>query len=409
MQRNTFIKLTTVLATGLLLNTPAHAQTTTINVAAIADFAGPYASVMPQMQGGRLAVIEWWNKEVGSKLNVQIAVKTFDTRYDVAQTASLWPGIKAELKPVLVLGLGGPDAAALQQRLPDDKVPMLMGTAAYGFGWKPNQWVLNLRPTYPHEAAGFLEWFRTTKLQDKRPVKVAIITSEATPAYADMAKGLQSYTKANPDKATFVEAIWTEVQPTDLTLPVRRLVNAGTDVIVIQTNTAQAVATKRALQALGKNVPIMLSLHNGVVGSSKALGDPNGFADDFEVGAIADATEDDTAARKFYRMLQEKHGLKSGWNAMTIMGLGQSIVAVRSIEATLKAKGAGKVTGEAVRETLLASQFTSNDLMGVLPGMDFSNDAPFPTGTSKVNIATMKDGKVVRAAGDVTVPMVNKW
>ena len=166
----------------------------------------------------------------------------------MAQTASLWPGIKAEVKPALVLGLGGPDAAALQQRLPEDKVPMLLGTAAYGFGWKPNQWVLNLRPTYPHEAAGFLEWFRTTKLEGKRPVKVAIIPSEATPAYADMAKGLQSYTKANPDKATFVEAIWTEVQPTDLTLAVRRLVNAGTDVIVIQTNTAQAVATKRAFR-----------------------------------------------------------------------------------------------------------------------------------------------------------------
>jgi branched-chain amino acid transport system substrate-binding protein len=47
--------------------------------------------------------------------------------------------------------------------------------------------------------------------------------------------------------------------------------------------------------------------------------------------------------------------------------------------------------------------------MGILPGVDFSNDAPFPTGTAKVNIATMKDGKVVRAAGDVTVPMVPKW
>jgi len=166
MQRKTFLKLTTALATGLLLNAPAHAQTTTINVAAFADFAGPYANVMPQMQGGRLAVIEWWNKEVGSKLNVQIVVKTFDTRYDVAQTASLWPGIKAEVKPALLLGLGGPDAAALQQRLPEDKIPMLMATATYGFGWKPNQWALNLRPTYAHEAAGFLEWFRATKLED---------------------------------------------------------------------------------------------------------------------------------------------------------------------------------------------------------------------------------------------------
>jgi len=342
MQRNTFFKLTAALAADLLLSATASAQTTTINVAAFADFAGPYANVMPQMQGGRLAVIEWWNKEVGSKLNVQIVVKTYDTRYDVAQTASLWPGIKAEVKPALVLGLGGPDAAALQQRLPEDKVAMLLGTAAYGFGWKPNQWVLNLRPTYPHEAAGFLEWFRATKLEGKRPVKVAIIASEATPAYADMAKGLQSYAKANPDKASFVEAIWTEVQPTDLTLAVRRLVNAGTDVIVIQTNTAQAVATKRALQALGKNVPIMLSLHNGLAGSSKALGDPNGFAGDFEVGAIADASESDTTARKFYQLLQEKYGLKSTWNAMTVMGLGQSIVAVRAIEATIKSTASAK-------------------------------------------------------------------
>ena len=408
MQRNTFLKLTAALATCLLLNATAHAQTTTINVAAIADFTGPYANVMPQMQGARLAVIEWWNKEVGSKLNVQIVVKTFDTHYDVAQTASLWPGIKAEVKPVLVLGLGGADAAALQQRLPEDKVSMLLGSAAYGFGWKQNQWTYNIRPTYSHEAAAFLEWFRTAKLEGKRPVKVSIIASE-TPAYADFAKGLQSYAKANPDKATFVEAIWTETQPVDLTLPIRRVINAGTDVIVVQTNTAQAVATKRALQALGKNVPIMLSLHNGMVSSSKALGDPNGFAGDFEVGAMAIATEDDSTARKFYRILQEKHGLKWGWDALTIVFMGQGIVAVRAIEATIKAKGAGKITGEAVRETMLASQFTNNDLMGILPGVDFSNDAPFPTGSARANIATMKDGKIYRAAGDVIVPTLIKW
>lgn len=408
MQRRNFLSGTVTLMAGLLLAPAAHAQTT-LNVAAFADFAGPYANVMGDMQGGRLAVIDWWNKEVGEKLKVRIAVKTYDTRYDVAQTASLWPGIKAELKPVLLLGLGGPDAAALQQRLPEDKVPMLMGTAAYGFGWKPNQWALNIRPTYPHEAAGFLEWFRSARLEGKRPVKVGIISSEATPAYADQAKGLQAYAKANPDKATFVEAIWAEVQPADLTLQVRRLANAGTDVIVIQTNTAQAVATKRALQALGKNIPIMLSLHNGVLGSSKALGNPNGFAGDFEVGAIADASEDDTPGRRFYRMLQEKYGLKSGWNAMTMLGLGQSIVAVRAIEATVKAKGADKVSGEAIHAALIATQFSGAELMGLLPGVDFSTDAPFPTGTAKVNIASMKDGKVVRVAADVPVPTLPKW
>ncbi|HRH85710.1 MAG TPA: ABC transporter substrate-binding protein [Rubrivivax sp.] len=408
MHRRHLVSRSLVLAAGLAFGSMAWAQTT-INVAAFADFAGPYANVMNDMQGARLAVVDWWNKEVGEKLNVRIAVKTYDTRYDVAQTASLWPGIKAELKPVIVLGLGGPDAAALQQRLPEDKIPMLFGTAAYGFGWKPGQWALNVRPTYPHEAAGFLEWFRTAKLDGKRPVKVGIITSEATPAYADMAKGLQAYAKANPDKATFVEAVWTEVQPADLTLQVRRLANAGTDVIVIQTNTAQAVATKRALQALGKDIPIMLSLHNGVLGSSKALGNPNGFAGDYEVGAIADASEDDTQARKFYAMLQSKYGLKSNWNSMTVLGLGQSIVAVRSIEAAVKAKGATGVTGEAVYAALMGTHFTGAELMGVLPGVDFSPENPFPTGTAKVNVATMKDGKVARVAADAAVPAIPKW
>jgi branched-chain amino acid transport system substrate-binding protein len=395
---------------GLLAALPfgaAQAQTT-VNVAALADFAGPYANVMGEMQGGRQAVLDWWNKEVGEPLKVRIAIKTYDTRYDVAQTASLWPGIKAELKPVAVLGLGGPDAAALQQRLPEDKVPLIFGTAAYGFGWKPGQWALNIRPTYPHEAAAFLEWFRTTRLEGKRPVKVAVIASEATPAYADQAKGLQAYAKANPDKATYVETIWTEVQPADLTLPVRRLANAGTDVIVIQTNTAQAVATKRALNALGKKIPIMLSLHNGVVASSKALGDPNGFAGDFEVGAIADASEDDTPAHQFYRMLQQKYGLKSGWNAMTMLGLGQTIVAVRVIESVAKASG-GQVTGEAVHAALLSKPIAGAELMGLLPGVDFKPENPFPTGSAKVNIATLKDGKVVRAAGDVPVPTLVKW
>lgn len=408
MLRRLLLSRSIVLVAGLALGSSASAQTT-VNFAAFADFAGPYANVMGDMQGGRLAVIDWWNKEVGEKMNVRIAVKTYDTRYDVAQTASLWPGIKAELKPALVLGLGGPDAAALQQRLPEDKVPMLFGTAAYGFGWKPDQWALNVRPTYPHEAAGFIEWFRTAKLEGKRPVKVGIITSEATPAYADMAKGLQAYAKANPDKATFVEAIWTEVQPADLTLQVRRLANAGTDLIVIQTNTAQAVATKRALQSLNKNIPIMLSLHNGLLGSSKALGNPNGFAGDYEVGAIADASEDDTPARKFYSMLQSKYGAKAGWNAMTMMGMGQAIVAVRAVEAAAKTKGAAGVTGEAVHAALMSTDFTGAQLMGVLPGVDFKPENPFPIGSAKVNIATMKDGKVVRVAADAPVPAIPKW
>ncbi|HLF48418.1 MAG TPA: ABC transporter substrate-binding protein, partial [Methylomirabilota bacterium] len=99
-----------LLAALLLAALPAaaaHAQGKTYNVAMIADFSGPYADVMKPMVAARNAVVDWWNAEVGAKLGIKLGYKAYDTRYDAAQVASLWPGIKSELNPVMVLGLGG--------------------------------------------------------------------------------------------------------------------------------------------------------------------------------------------------------------------------------------------------------------------------------------------------------------
>ena len=94
------------LAAGqLAMPTTAFAQTN-YNVASLADFTGPYADVMKNLVGGRWAVVAWWNEEVGKGLGVKINMKDFDHRYDAAQVASLWPGIKSELKPIAVLGVG---------------------------------------------------------------------------------------------------------------------------------------------------------------------------------------------------------------------------------------------------------------------------------------------------------------
>ena len=51
---------------------------------------------------------------------MKLNYKNYETRYDAAQVASLWPGIKSELDPIAVVGLGGPDVAALSERLPED-------------------------------------------------------------------------------------------------------------------------------------------------------------------------------------------------------------------------------------------------------------------------------------------------
>ena len=94
----------------LLVASGAQAQTT-YNLAGLADFTGPYADIMKDVTGCRRGVVDRWNAEVGKELGVSLKIKDYDTRYDVAQVASLWPGAKSELNPILVFGIGGPDAA----------------------------------------------------------------------------------------------------------------------------------------------------------------------------------------------------------------------------------------------------------------------------------------------------------
>lgn len=394
-------------AAALLASGDASAQKV-YNIASLADFSGPYADIMPDIANTRHAVFDWWSKEVGAKLGVQLKYKAYDHRYDTAQVASLWPGIKSELSPILVVGLGGPDVAALQERLPEDKIPMMMSTAGYGYAWKPDSWIFQPRATYPHEAVAFHEWYRKKRGGDA-PLKIAIISSEASPAYVDIHKGVQQYAKDNPKSLQVVEVVFTEVQPTDLTTQVNRVVRAGAEVIHIQTNTAVVVATKRALQAIGKKVPIMMSSHNGLQASGKAAGGMEQMEGDYEVYGMALPTDDESEAHKFYDMLKSQYALKAGWTVPTIMGLNQGLSSVRMIEHAAAKFGGDNIDGAKLREALLAEPITSKSMYGVLPDLKFTRDAPFATTGLTVNIGTIQGGKYVAAARDVPVPVVNKW
>ena len=397
-----------IAAGQLAMPTTAVAQTT-YNVASLADFTGPYADVMKNLVGGRWAVVAWWNEEVGKGLGVKINMKDFDHRYDAAQVASLWPGIKSELKPIAVLGVGGPDVAALQQRLPDDKIPMLMSTAGYGFAWRQDPWIFNPRPTYAHEAAAFYNWYRTKK-GITGPLKVAIISSEASPAYVDIHKGANLYASENKDKVEIVETVFTEVQPSDLSTQVSRVVRKGAHIIHIQTNTAAVVATKRALQSIGrKDIPIMLSSHNGLPASGTAIGGLAQMEGDFEVYGMAIPGADVTEARKFFDMLTAKYKLTAKWDVTTLMGMNQALVAVRAIEGAVKDVGAGKLTGVAVRDSMLKNPISGKQTFGVLPDLVYTREAPFPLKGLTVNIGTVTGGKYVTAAENVAVPVLNKW
>lgn len=381
----------------------------TYNQAWLVDFSGPYADVYGDLQAAREATNNWWNETVGSELGVQLEGKTYDHRYDPAQVATLWPGVLSELSPIMALGVGGPDVAALQQRLPQDQVPLLMNTAGYGYAWEPGQWVFNPRATYAHEAAGFVNWFQEEQGLD-RPVRVAMMSSEAAPAYVDIVDGMKSFAEQFPDSAEVVSAEFADVQPADLTSAVRRMAGANADVIIIQTNTTQAVVTMQALGALDTDIPIMLSSHNSLQATADAAGGLERLEGDYEsYGFVVPAAEEGTAY-EFYSMLVEDYGLKAEWTVPTVQGIAHQLYATAVVEHAADAVGAENLTGQAVYDALLDAQLDGEeDLKGFLPNLDWSEEAPFPTSGLTTSIGTVQNAEYVPAELAYEIPELDKW
>ena len=180
--------------------------------------------------------------------------------------------------------------------------------------------------------------------------------------------------------------------------------------IQVFNNTASVVATRRALQSLGKgNLPIVVSAHNGLLSSGKALGDLNRMEGSYEVYGMAIPTDDPTAARAFFEKLRTQYKTQANFTSPCIMGLATSLLTVRAVEQVVKIKGPAGVTGADVRTALQTNAFPSELTFGVLPNIKFSNDAPFPTSGLAVNIGTIEKGMYKLVEQSAPVPNVNKW
>lgn len=378
------------------------------NIIQSVDFTGPYAVIMPAMDMTAQIYFAWWNEEVGKKLGVKLNRRSYDTRYDPALTASLWPGILAGEKPPLYLGLGGPDVAALMKRLPKDKVPLLMSTATYGFIWLPNQWVFQPRPTYVHEGAGFFNWVRQNKIKD-RPIRIGMINSKASPAYVDAVNGTKAFCKAT-SWAEFAGVEWVKVKPISLVSEVRRLAKKKPDYIHIMTNTYQGLGCIKALKELGIHIPVVLSSHNGIQNSVMACKDINVLEGHYDTYAFDAALDLSLPGAQIFEKYNKKLGLKAKWSLITLQVANQCALGFKAIEKAIKKVGPDNVTGEAVYNAFLSGSFTEQDLQGLSPTQTFTKAAPFSEKEPKVKCTTVKNGKQVMIGGGwIPVPPVPKW
>jgi branched-chain amino acid transport system substrate-binding protein len=407
MRKLQILAMLAALVSGAL---PASAQVE-YKIPGLVDNSGPFADLSKHLVA-RDAVIKWWNDTTGKKLGITLTVKNYDTRYDGTVVASLWPGILSENKPILAMGLGGADVAALQQRLPRDQVPVLYAPPGYGFSWLPDQWLFNVRPSYVHEWAAALVWF-AQQHPEKRPIKVAFLSTQASPAFVDIVGGLTKYIKTVLEPkgiATVVATEWVEIQPVDISSPMKKIVDANADVIMGTANTTLAAAALRAEQLHGVNIPTIASPWHTIWPLAQAMKSFAPWEGHMVVTGIAATTDKTSKAWDFYQILSKQYGLPADWNPLNVLGISQGLMAVRAVEHTAERVGAANITGAAIYETLVTQTFTEDELMGVLPEVKFTKEAPFRL-TGRVKVETVKDGKYQLASPDwIPVPTdITKW
>jgi len=387
--------------TALAIAQPAYAAEYVMS--ASADYSGPFADVMPNAMSGITAITSWWNKDVGQKLGVKVDVRISDMRYDAAVIARTWPSILSRDKPIMHLGFGSPDLTTLMKRLPNDKVPMLIGTAMVGLVWQPNGWHFSIRPTYSHEFAGLL-----SELQKRKGAKLKIgaLSTQNAAGFVDQVKGVEKLAAMYPDRFEVVGTEWIATSPVSVTSNVRTLMEKSPDVLLVGGTTAQVIATANAEEELKIHVPIISSTHNGLSEAAKGI-DLAKLNGSFSAFSFAPDNQKDLPIREIY---EANKGSEGRWGLIAAQSAAQALLALRILEKAVAKVGADNVTGQAMYDAMLANSFSEKELLGALPDIKFDQTAPFPVGEIKAKAQVVTDGKIV-PVGDawMNVPKLEKW
>lgn len=409
MHRSIQSKLGGMLAAGafalLSVAAPSTQAQTNYNVSISLDYSGPFAAVMDSWYGGQQSIFDWWNETRGKNLGVKLNVKTYDMRYDASQVARTWPQVLADDKPIVFLGMGTPDLVSLMKRLPADKVPMIMGTAMVAPLWTANGWHFSFRPTYSQEFAGLFSYLQG-RLPEKRPLRIGTVSTQGIPGYVDQVAGVVKLAQTYPDRFVVANSQWVDNTPINVTSQVRDMLATKPDVILVGTNTAQVVATVKALKELGAKVPVVTSSHNGLTEVAKAvpMADLEGSYSVFGFAPSIDTSV--TAAQIF-----EKYNKTKGtWGLTAAQTAAQALLTTAAIERAIATVGPTKLTGQAVYDALEGPAFGPEHFQGLLKSVQFTKEAPFPTTNLSVKAITVKDGKFVAVSNDwMPVPELAKW
>jgi branched-chain amino acid transport system substrate-binding protein len=248
-----------------------------------------------------------------------------------------------------------------------------------------------------------------------KPLRMGVMTYQGSPGTLEVVKGVELLIKKLYEPKGLCKLVakeWIDFQPVDVTNQVRNLIQAKTEFIIGLGTPSMLMAFVRARQSLDDySISTITYTYHGLALMGMKTGNWKQFENMYVCNGHIASLKKDSQAFKFFKTLQAKYGLHEGdWNSIGLTGLSQAILAVRGIEHAVKKVGLANLTGQAVYDALSTGTFTEDELMGVLPGLSYSKEAPFPQ-NPKIMLEVVKDGKFQVADPNwlPVPPGVPKW
>ena len=383
ISRRRFATLSAAVAVTGLLRGTAQAQRT-YKIVSFLDYSGPFANRGKPVEQIQRLVVDWYNENAGAKNGATVVFEPVDTGYDQAKTVQAYERAIQDKTVVGIVTFGSPNVVAIQNRLPESKIPAVHGGPAYSLMQK-GSWVFTPLGDYARYFSTVIDW-RLSSWTGSEPLKVVFATFDGSSG-RDWATGLEAKMEGKNAKLVLNEFI--SPKALDVAVNVEHIVDASPDLVIIATTDQLQPLLLAELKANDFDMTKVVNSQHEGLGLLAQLGvAPEVLEGSYEV-TTENYIDTSTEAYKIYDSRKDKY--QTRWAADTLLHYPSMLVLLEALDRAVLKKSGAPITGEDVFVELSNGTFDGRGLLGQIA---FDNATDPTRGAESVVILQQKGGKV---------------
>ncbi len=382
------LTLAAATAAGSLGTTRARASES-YKVVSFLDYSGPFANRGKPVEQMQQLVVDWYNQTRGAEHGVTIQFEPVDTGYDQSKTGQAYERAIQDPSLIGVVTFGSPNVIAIQNRLPENKIPAVHGGPAYSL-MKKGSWVFTPLGDYGRYFASAIAW-RLKSLAGPGPIRVAFVTFDGSSGH-DWADALGPKLQGMNAKVVLNEFI--PPRSLDVGVNVERVLDSKPDVVILATTDQLQPLLLNELKANQFDMTKVINSQHEGLGLLVLLGVKPETDEGTQEVTTENHVDTSTEAYKIYNSRKDKY--QTRWAADTLLHFPSTMVLMDAIDRAVLKKAGKRINGEDVYSELAHGTFDGRGLLGQIT----FNNATDPTlGADSFIMLQQKDGKIVPLTG----------